>query len=129
MQSRAAIGENAIIIPKPVATPFPPLKPTYIGNICPIIAAQAKATSRFIRCILMEGYILNITNPTASQPFTMSIIKTIIPAFLPKTLSELVAPELPLPCFRTSISKNLLPIHTEVGMEPIRYAMQTRIIS
>ena len=35
------VGNNAMITPTIVATPLPPLNPTYIGKICPNTAASA----------------------------------------------------------------------------------------
>lgn len=51
----AAVGFSANTIPKSVATPLPPLKPTYTGNTCPIKAATAKANSRFTNCSEAAG--------------------------------------------------------------------------
>lgn len=39
-QPKAVKGEIAIISPKRVATPFPPLKSAQTGNICPKTAAK-----------------------------------------------------------------------------------------
>ena len=44
-QSIAAGKLTAKIIPKSVATPFPPLKPAKIGNKCPITAVTPRASS------------------------------------------------------------------------------------
>lgn len=51
-----------------------------------------------------------------------------MPAFLPKTLKVFVAPELPLPCLRTSVLKNRLPTQTAVGIDPIRYEIKMAAI-
>jgi hypothetical protein len=44
-QSIAAGKLTAKIIPKRVATPFPPLNPANIGNKCPITAVTPSASS------------------------------------------------------------------------------------
>ncbi len=56
----------------------------------------------------------------AKVPFKISINKTTIPAFFPKTRNVLVVPVLPLPNWRISFLKNSWPIQTPEGIEPKR---------
>ena len=54
MESNAACGKAPIINPSSVATPFPPLKPTYTGKTCPKTAATPYAREMFMNISVSE---------------------------------------------------------------------------
>ena len=60
------------------------------------------------------------TKFTTNHPLKTSIIKTIVPAALPKTRNVFVAPALPLPCCLISILKKLFPTINAEGKAPVR---------
>lgn len=68
-------------------------------------------------------------NEVAITPFNTSTNITKLPHLGPNTLKELVAPALPLPKSLISNLKTDLLIHTEVGIDPIKYAKMTKIDS
>ena len=86
-----------------VATPFPPLKPAKIGKTCPTKAAIPNPNCKLTNWLLSKTKGDKKANKTAEVPFTISINKTGIPAFLPNTLKVLVAPAFPLPNSLTSM--------------------------
>ena len=63
----------------------------------------------------------------AIVPFNISAKITTMPAFLPKTRKEFVAPKLPLPCSRISMLYANFPTIKPEGMEPNKYAIRPNI--
>ena len=86
-----------------VATPLPPLKLRHIGNTCPqtahIMASCPVPRARY-RDIIYTGM----------KAFKASNKKVIIPIFRPATRQALVAPILPDPCVRKSLTPKTLEI-------------------
>ena len=110
-------------IPNTVATPLPPRKSAQMGNICPITAVSPNPICKLTKSVSLGMYCgSNKASFTAASPFNMSSIITNVPQVGPSTRYVLVAPGLPLPYSRISISKNQRLIQTDVGMLPIRKA-------
>lgn len=109
----AKIGLIAIIVPKDVATPFPPLNLRNTENICPII--ENKLTSS----ILIRGSDSFIAIKVGKKPLKESNISTIIPYFVPSVLITFAVPIFPLPCLVMSIPLVFAMIYP-VGILPNR---------
>src|SRR5699024_322045 len=110
------IGLIPNMIPPDVATAFPPLNIANNGYVLPN-TANKPMIRRFKSASTNKG------NNVAPVPFRISPRTTMIPAFMPNTRNEFVAPRLPLPCSRISILKPILPTINPVGMDPKIYAV------
>ena len=106
--------ERAKNIPNPVATAFPPLPLSHIGQICPEIADIPALTS-------INPWSLNYWAIfTAIRPFPTSIINTKSAGHLPTFLKTFVAPVDPEPIVLRSIFLRYFPIKKPVGIDPKR---------
>ena len=84
------------MIPALVATALPPLNPAKRGYVCPK-AATTPANKGWISTHSQIG------NKVAAEHFSMSMIRTMMPAFFPNTRKVLVVPLFPLPYLRMSV--------------------------
>lgn len=114
-----ATGYKPMIIPAPVATPFPPLNPAKIVYACPRIAQRP---ARIIMSVSLSNgnpsiRIFDMTT-VAATPLAMSNTATKRPAFHPRTRKALVPPALPDPNCRMSIPFSSFPTIILVGIEP-----------
>lgn len=116
-QINAAGGCTPIITPNEVATPLPPLNPAKTGRTCPITANNAQTNFTLIKWSI-SATLANTGIETARIPLKISISKTTIPGFFPRTRKVFVAPAFLLPCSLTSIPYLALPNQTAVGIEP-----------
>src|SRR6266700_2949000 len=107
--------------PSPVATPFPPLKRSHSGKICP--AAAAKPATKGIM-----GWPGKRTEAahTAPNPFMASSNSVTTPS-AGDIRATFVAPMLPLPVVRTSAPRQARTSKYPKGMEPKEYPMATVI--
>ncbi len=102
--------DSAVIAPKYVATPFPPLNFNQIGNICP------KKVIRHANWTNSGKYFIVIK--TGKYPFEMSKRRVIAAKNLFPVLSTFVAPIFPDPIFLTSkLPKNFVN-NSPKGIEP-----------
>ena len=104
--------DNAIITPKYVATPFPPLKFNHIGKTWPRKTVREhniiKSGNKFIQII------------TGTYPFNASKIRVIPAKYLFPDLKTLVAPILPDPIFLISVLIKILVITRPKGIDPLK---------
>ena len=110
---------KAVITPKLVETPLPPLNFKNTGQLCPAIAERAVIiTEIFIN--LFSDCREKKTKITGKNPLRKSKINTSTPHFNPTTLATLVAPTFPEPNFLTSKPFTFLDIIKPKGTEPAR---------
>ncbi len=110
---------KAVITPKLVETPLPPLNFKNTGQLCPVMAKRAVIIAEiFIN--LFSGCRKKKTNITGKNPLRKSKINTSTPHFNPTTLTTLVAPIFPEPNFLTSKPFTFLDIIKPKGTEPAR---------
>ncbi len=124
-QLKAITGFTAIIAPKEVATPFPPLNPRYIGQLWPITTnttAMYDAVATSVWAIVAITFAIN----TAITPFNKSPTNVNIPAFFPNVLRTFVDPAFPEPWVLISTPIIFFAIIYDVDILPIKY--DTKII-
>ena len=110
---------KAVITPKLVETPLPPLNFKNTGQLCPPIAKRAVIIAEiFIN--LFSGCRKKKTKITGKNPLRKSKTNTSIPHFNPTTLTTLVAPIFPEPNFLISKPFTFLDIIKPKGREPAR---------
>jgi len=110
---------KAVITPKLVETPLPPLNFKNRDQLCPLIAKRDVIIAEiFIN--LFSGCRKKKTDITGKNPLRKSKINTSIPHFNPTTLATLVAPIFPEPNFLTSRPFTFLDIIKPKGREPAR---------
>ncbi len=108
-------GAKTTNAPRPVATPFPPLKPIHGEKTWPATAARAVSA--------VTGVPSSSTTAasTGSAPFATSRRSPSIPASLPQARNRLVAPMLPDPTFLRSTPRDFA-MTWDHGTEPDRKA-------
>ena len=108
------------IIPKLVATPFPPLNSKNTGYVCPITTNSAAISTSIALLVFLNILPKRIAINIETIPFNMSQTRVKTAAFLPTVLSTLVLPAFPLPFSLTSKPAIFLLIITEKFMLPIK---------
>src|SRR5688500_1146394 len=117
---RNGIGASARNTPPAVATPFPPPRPSRkIGTTWPRIAAIPYAIAQCCAGAASNSFG---KSATGIAPFAVSRTSTASAIFPPSTRWTLVAPRLPLPCWRRSMPFAMRPAMYANGIDPSRYA-------
>ena len=104
-------GASAIVVPAPVATALPPLKPRKTGQQCPTTAANATAATTHSFSVRKRA------RKTGANPFSMSPAIVITAGHVPTVRRTLAIPMFPLPARRTS-TPQARPTRKPVGTEP-----------
>lgn len=105
----AIFTERPSNTPKVVATPFPPLNPKNIVQLCPQIQLTPTSKQKISSGITILPVSILPNNTTGRNPLNMSRINTVIPQPFPRSLRALVAPTFPEPNLRISVPLIIRP--------------------
>ena len=124
------IGERAISVPIPVATPLPPLNFRKIDHVCPIKVANPQLITNESSNPKLEG-VLSLIIPISRMgisPLLTSKSKTRIPGRIPTVLITFAMPVFPLPKSLMSTPFTHFDMVNPVGIEPRRYEPKIKTI-